>query len=287
MFSYQHGFHAGNHADVLKHVVLLALLDALQRKEKPYFVLDTHGGDGLYALDANQAQKLGEYRGGVGRLWGERGLHPAIDAWLDAVAAENPNGVLRLYPGSPRLIARRLRAGDRLVAVEGHGSVFPRLREALLGMPGACAEQGDGYRALKAHLPPQGGRGLALIDPSYERKGEYAQVNDALRLIHKRFRQGIVAAWYPLLPNKPAKPWLETVAALGIPDMLIAELAVSTPAVERGLYGSGMLLVNPPWGLAEMLREVLPLLHARLATDGTGYWRVETLVDENGVQVLK
>lgn len=282
MFAYQHGFHAGNHADVLKHVVLLALLDALRRKDKPFFVLDTHGGDGLYALDGPQAAKLGEYRGGVGRLWEARGLHPAIDAWLDAVASENPDGVLRRYPGSPRLVARRLRAQDRLVAVEGHGSVFPRLAENLRGMPGARAERGDGYRALKAHLPPACGRGLVLLDPSYETPGEYARLNAALTLIHKRFRQGLVAVWYPLLPNKPAAPWLEALAGLGIPDLLSAELSVAAPAGERGLYGSGMLLVNPPWGMDGLLREVLPLLHARMAADGAGGWRVTVLVDEQG-----
>ncbi|APZ43527.1 23S rRNA (adenine(2030)-N(6))-methyltransferase RlmJ [Acidihalobacter ferrooxydans] len=282
MFSYQHGFHAGNHADVLKHSVLLALLDALRRKDKPFFVLDTHSGDGLYALDGPQAARLGEYREGIARLWATRGLHPRIDALLDAVAAENPDGELHRSPGSPRLIARRLRAQDRLLAVEGHTGVFPRLCEALRGLPGARAEHGDGYRALKAHLPPGCGRGLVLIDPSYESRDESARVNAALTLIHKRFRQGIVAVWYPLLPNKPAQPWLDAVAALGIPDILRAELSVAAPSPARGLYGSGMLLINPPWGLEPQLREVLPLLHARLAADGAGYWRVATLVDEQG-----
>jgi 23S rRNA (adenine2030-N6)-methyltransferase len=282
MFAYQHGFHAGNHADVLKHVVLLALLEALRRKAKPFFVLDTHGGDGLYALDSAQALKVGEYRGGVGRLWDERGLHPAIDAWLDAVAAENAEGELLRYPGSPRLVARQLREKDRLVAVEGHNSVFPRLAENLRGLPGARAEHGDGYRALKAHLPPASGRGLVLIDPSYEARGEYQRLTQALKLIHGRFRQGLVAVWYPLLPNKPAAAWLEEVATLGIPDILVAELSVDEPSSGRGLYGSGMLLVNPPWGLEAMLRDVLPLLHAQLSLDGAGGWRVSTLVDEQG-----
>ena len=282
MFAYQHGFHAGNFADVLKHVVMLALLDSLRRKDKPFFVLDTHGGDGLYALDSAQALKVGEYRDGVGRLWGGRGLHPAIDAWLDAVAVENPDGELRRYPGSPRLIAQRLREKDRLVVVEGHNSVFPRLAENLQGMSGARAEHGDGYRALKAHLPPACGRGLVLIDPSYETRGEYQRLNEALRLIHKRFRQGLVAVWYPLLSNKPAEPWLREVAGLGIADILVAELSVSAASAERGLYGSGMLLVNPPWGLGELLRELLPLLHASLSPSGAGSWRVSALVDEQG-----
>lgn len=282
MFAYQHGFHAGNFADVLKHVVLLALLDALRRKDKPFFVLDTHGGDGLYDLKSAQAQKVAEYRDGVARLWREHGLHPAIDAWLEMVRLENPDGELRRYPGSPRLIAHRLRDKDRLVAVEGHNSVFPRLDENLRAMAGARAEHGDGYQALKAHLPPSCGRGLVLIDPSYETRGEYQRLNEALRLIHKRFRQGLVAVWYPLLPNKPAEPWLEAVAKLGIPDILTAELSVSPPSTEFGLYGSGMLLVNPPWGLEMQLREVLPLLHKRLSHEGKGGWRVSTLVDEQG-----
>ncbi|WP_455385557.1 23S rRNA (adenine(2030)-N(6))-methyltransferase RlmJ [Acidihalobacter prosperus] len=282
MFAYQHGFHAGNFADVLKHVVLLALLDALRRKDKPFFVLDTHGGDGLYALDSAQAQKVGEFRDGVARLWGEDGLHPAIDAWLEAVAVENPGGELRRYPGSPRLIAHRLREQDRLVAVEGHNSVFPRLVENLHTMSGARAEHGDGYRALKAHLPPACGRGLVLIDPSYETRGEFQRLTEALKLIHKRFRQGLVAVWYPLLPNKPAQPWLEEVATSGIPDILLAELSVADASAGRGLYGSGMLLINPPWGLESVLREVLPLLHARLSRAAEGGWRVSTLVDEQG-----
>lgn len=270
MYSYQHGFHAGNFADVLKHVVLLALLDALRRKEKPFFVLDIHAGDGLYSLDDEQAAKVGEFRDGVGRLWDARGLHRALDLWLDAVAAENPDGELRRYPGSPLLVARRLRSQDRLLAVEGHNNVYRRLAANMKRLPGVRTERGDGYRALNAHLPPSCGRGLVLIDPSYETPSEYARLSAALGLIHRRFRQGLVAVWYPLLPNKPVGPWLEQVIGLGIADIMVAELSVSRPTGERGLHGSGMLLVNPPWGLENYLREVLPLLHRHLARDGGG-----------------
>ncbi len=282
MFSYQHVYHVGNHADVLKHIVLVQLLSALRRKEKPFFVLDTHAGEGIYALDDARAKRLGEFREGVARLWGTSGLHPAIDEWLGQVKVENPTGELQRYPGSPRLIARQLRPQDKFIAVEGHPEAFAGLRRALQPYAGAYAEQGDAWRSIKAYLPPDAGRGLILIDPSYETRAETAAIERALKLINKRFRQGIVAVWYPLLPHKPLTRWLEALAAAGIADILLAELRVSETKKTRGLYGSGMLVVNPPWGLAQALSECLPFVHSRLSAGGHGGCCVRTLVDERG-----
>ncbi|OBS08893.1 23S rRNA (adenine(2030)-N(6))-methyltransferase RlmJ [Acidihalobacter prosperus] len=281
MLAYRHGFHAGNHADVLKHLVLIELLDALRRKDKPFCVIDTHAGDGVYALDAPESAKLAEHAGGIGRLWEARGLHPAVDVYLDAVAVHNPAGALRRYPGSPLLVAERLRPGDRLVAAEAHGTAYEHLSECLGRRRGVQLRAGDGYASLKALLPPSERRGLVLIDPSYETAGEYERLNAALRMIHQRFRQGMVAVWYPLVPRKPAAPWLASVRELGIPDVLVAELRVEPPGADFGLYGSGMLLINPPWGLEATLREALPRV-AECMAGSQGEVSIRVLVDERG-----
>lgn len=281
MFAYRHGYHAGNHADVLKHLTLVTLLDALRRKDKPFFVMDTHAGDGGYALDSAMAGKLAEYADGIGRLWPHRGLHPAIDGYLDAVATHNTEGRLAQYPGSPLIVADRLRVGDRLLAVEAHSAAGARLDELLSDHANAQVLRGDGYAALKAALPPRERRGLILIDPSFEVAGEFERLTEALRLIHHRFRQGLVAIWYPLLGHKPAAPWLDTVQNLGIPDILTTELRVGPPTQGPGLYGSGMLLVNPPWGIESQLREVLPMVSECLNGHRDGAC-VRTLVGEQG-----
>lgn len=281
MLAYRHGFHAGNHADVLKHLVLIALLDALKRKPKPFFVMDTHAGDGCYALNSSMAGKLHEYAEGIGRLWGHHGLHPMIDAYLTAIEAHNPKGILEKYPGSPLLIASGLRPGDRLYAAEAHGTAASALEKLLAKSAGVQTQKGDGFALLKAVLPPPEHRGLILIDPSFEVSGEYERLNEALRLIHRRFRQGMVAVWYPLLSHKPADRWLETVRQLGIPDLLVAELRIMSPPQGIGLYGSGMLLVNPPWGLETGLREALPLISEQFIGKRDGS-RVAVLVDERG-----
>lgn len=281
MLAYRHGFHVGNHADVLKHLILIALLDALRRKNKPFFIMDTHAGDGCYDLDSAMTSKLSEYKGGIGRLWGAHGLHPLIDTYLAAVEAHNLHGRLEQYPGSSLLAAENLRPGDRLIAAEAHPVAASRLMQVLSQFPGAQPVKGDGYALLKAVLPPKEHRGLIFIDPSFEVGGEYERLLDAIRLIHHRFRQGLVAIWYPLLAHKPASLWLESLSKLGIPDMLTAELLICKPGETAGLYGSGMLLVNPPWGIESSLREALPIISEQLTGTSWG-GRIGVLVDERG-----
>ena len=285
MFSYLHAFHAGNHADVFKHIVLIALLEALKRKENPFFVLDTHAGEGLYDLYSPKARRLREFETGIARLWGQIGLHPMIDAWLTAVEMENPVGRLCWYPGSPCLIARQLRDLDSFLAVEGHPQTQIALVRNLKPWRRTSIVRGDGYHALRAHLPPCTGRGLVFIDPSYENQDEFSQIRQGLHLIHQRFRQGIVAIWYPLLPHKPIRSWLDEIAHSGIPDILISELSIDEPDTKHGLYGGGMLIVNPPWRLEENLGTLLPILHRYLAVQNSGYWRLEKLVDERGTRL--
>ena len=277
---YHHAFHAGNHGDVLKHVVLLAILDLLRRKPAPMFVLDTHAGAGQYDLDSAEATRSGEAGSGIGRLPAGGPFLPALAEYVAAVGAHNSDGPLRTYPGSPHLIARRLRAGDRLVCCELADEAVAALRGLFAGDPRVEVCQGDGYDALKARLPPRHGelryaRGLVLIDPPYEaQEAEFDRIVPALTERLRRWPQGVFALWYPIkLRHTLARP-LRRLSALPAKAMLRAELLVRRADSPLRLNGSGMLVFNPPWGLEPMLAEVLPVL-GRLLGEPRGDWTLD------------
>jgi 23S rRNA (adenine2030-N6)-methyltransferase len=265
MLSYRHVFHAGNHADVLKHAVLLAVLDYFNKKDKPYWVIDTHAGAGGYRFDAGRAKTHAEHEDGIGRLWDRKDLPPMLVNYVAAIRADNPDGRLKRYPGSPLLAFAAMRPADRLRLFELHPADVKLLAQNITGAaPDAqkrvTIKQEDGFAGLKSLLPPPPRRGLVVIDPSYEDKRDYLQVVAAVKEGLQRFATGTFMVWYPLLQKN------ESIALAGklkrlAPDWLNATLTVTTPGPEGlGMHGSGVFLVNPPWTLAAELKETLPWL---------------------------
>ncbi|MCL2829497.1 MAG: 23S rRNA (adenine(2030)-N(6))-methyltransferase RlmJ [Betaproteobacteria bacterium] len=285
MLSYRHAFHAGNHADVLKHFILCQLIEHLKKKEKPFTVIDTHAGAGLYALDAGHATKLSEYEGGIARVMANIADAPAAVAeafapYLECVRELNParpsdapDAPPRAYPGSPWIAYRLLRGEDRLRLFELHstdvGLLGENFREA---HPQVIVTRGDGFAGLKASLPPPSRRGLALIDPSYELRDDYPKVLAAIEDALRRFADGVYAVWIPRLPRRDAQQ---------LPDRLkrIAgkwlHVALNVRAPGEGMIGSDMFILNPPWTLAATLREALPWLCKTLAQDAGASFTLE------------
>ena len=265
MLSYRHAFHAGNHADVLKHFVLVCLLRHLAQKDKPFWVVDTHAGAGAYGLDAGYATLNAEHETGIGRLWRWEQLPPALADYVNLVRAMNPAGELSFYPGSPYLSAKLLRPQDRLRLYEMHPTDVDLLGKTFQDDKRVIVTRGDGFAGLKALLPPPPRRALVLIDPSYEDKADYRRVVEALKDSLKRFATGSYAVWYPQLARPEARRLPERLRALPGANWLDVSLSLKkTVPGEPGMNGSGMFLVNPPWTLADTLRECLPVLAAAL-----------------------
>ena len=263
--NYRHAFHAGNHADVLKHLALLAWIDALGAKDAALFVLDTHGGRGHYALDAAAAERTGEGAAGIGRLWGLRGLPAALQRLCDVVAAANPDGRLRVYPGSPRIALAALRPQDRLAACELHPEEAVALKAHLADDSRAAVHQRDGYEAVRALLPPKEKRGLVLIDPPYEaQEAEYPRVLEAVDTALERWPTGGVAVWYPIKQRRSLHGFFRQAGSMAPRGLLCAELLVRPDDSPLRLNGSGLLLFHPPWKLDTVLAPALPVLAQRL-----------------------
>ncbi len=277
--NYRHGFHAGNAADVFKHVVLVWLLRALTAKDKPLLYFETHAGAGRYDLDRYDADKKGEWRDGIARLWAERDAPEAIAAYLDRMRAEN-HGDLRRYPGSPMIANALLRPGDRMVLCEVLSEEAQTLYRSLPTSRRAEVHGEDGYRILKAQLPPPERRALVLIDPPYETPDEAEQAVSVLRDAHSRFSTGVYALWYPIKQPAAVRRLHESLIGSGIRRIMTVELAVWPEDTAWRLNGSGMILVNPPWPAADALPPLLEWLRPRLACAGPGRARVEWLVPE-------
>lgn len=276
MLSYRHAFHAGNHADVLKHLVLTLCLQHMNTKEKPYLVLDTHAGAGIYAIDSEQARKTGEYIDGIARLWNRSDLPAPMQAYMDALQVCGGGLKLKRYPGSPWLAAHFARAGDTLRFCELHSTDAALLRRQFRDEGRRIkVEQQDGFDAMKAALPPPSRRGLVLIDPSYEIKSDYPGVVAALKDALKRFATGTYLVWLPCLPSIEARALPDKLRKLPA-DWLYASLSVRGPAKEaRGMSGSAMFVVNPPWTLNAALEECLPWLATLLAQDDRASWELQ------------
>ena len=277
MLSYRHAFHAGNFADCLKHTLLLQLLDGLNRKDKPWLALDTHAGAGLYELGAAQAQKTGEYRDGIARLWSRADLEPELAAYVAAVRSENPDGRLSRYPGSPALIRQRLRDRDRLIACELHPGDQPSLKALFAADRRIAVHKRDGYEAAGAFLPPPERRGLLFVDPAYELAGEFERLLKLVGQIHRRWREGTVAIWYPILDRAPSERFCRALAASGVPALLRIELGLAPYDTPLGMKGSGVIVCNPPYQLDVAARRWLAQLQGILSDGGAGETRVEWL----------
>ncbi|MDM7484339.1 23S rRNA (adenine(2030)-N(6))-methyltransferase RlmJ [Vibrio metschnikovii] len=279
MLSYRHSFHAGNHADVLKHIVQSLILNALQQKETPFVYHDTHSGVGRYDLTHEWSEKTGEYKQGIGRLWQQTDTPVAIDSYLDAVKALNQGEELRYYPGSPRIARAHLRAQDRMVLSELHPSDYPLLEQEFARDRQVAIYKQDGFARLKASLPPKERRGLVLIDPPYELAKEYRDVVQAIAQSHKRWSTGIYAIWYPVVNRCDIEDMLEGLANLGIRKILQIELGVAPDTNQRGMTASGMIVINPPWKLESEMQAILPFLKQAIAP-ATGHFKVEWVVPE-------
>ena len=277
MLSYRHGFHAGNHADVLKHIVLVALLRLLTRKEKPVVVVDTHAGAGTYSLEQGFAVRNAEFRNGIAVLWERNDLAEPVADYVNQVRAVNADGVLRNYPGSPRIALGVLRPQDRLRLFELHSTESLILAEQFAEAGRRVTViAGDGFAGLKAVLPPASRRGLVLIDPSYELASDYRAVVAALRDGMQRFATGTYAVWYPLLQRRESVQLPENLRRAAGEDWLDIALQVKAPSPEGlGLHGSGMFIVNPPWKFAEQMRGIMPWLTRALAQDAGASFRLD------------
>lgn len=274
--NYRHHFHAGNVADVFKHVVLVRVLEALRAKDSPFCVIDSHAGGGLYELKAP-----GEFEHGIGRLWPERRHWPLLEPYFALLARYN-RGTLHTYPGSPLLIAALLRAQDRAVFIERQPQEYAALAVNLRGRPAIAVHEADGFAMLKAVVPPRENRGLVLIDPPYEQPREFEQLARALRDAVRRWRNGIYFAWYPIKARAPVEQLLDAVRSMGVQGYA-AELLTLPEDVPQRLNGSGVVLINPPWRLDEFLRTALaPLAEFLAPPHGRPAFRMITLsTDKN------
>lgn len=271
MLSYRHSFHAGNHADVLKHLTEVAILDYLLQKDKPLCYHDTHAGAGLYSLQSSQAQKTAEYTEGIGKLWLYQPQSPLLGKYLDVVKQLNPDGELNFYPGSPKIAAMLLRACDQLQATELHPSDFPLLQSQFLQRRLTRIENIDAFAGIKAMLPPLVKRGLVLIDPPYELKTEYQDLIKGLQEAYKRFPQATYAIWYPVIERHSIEQFIAAIVATGIKNQLRIEFNLHADSPGHGMTGSGMLVINPPYTLAQSLAPALSEVQQQLGNPGSHY----------------
>jgi 23S rRNA (adenine2030-N6)-methyltransferase len=271
--NYRHAYHAGNHADVFKHIVLARIVEHLKKKEKPFRVLDMHAGIGLYGLASDEALKTLEWQGGVGKLYDLQGVPKRLDdsvealiePWRATIAAVNPPGRLQFYPGSPELVRQLIRLGDKLNLNELHPEDYDKLVASYGYDRKVVITKLDAVIAIKAQLPPPERRGLILIDPPYEATDEVERAVQALVQGIKRFATGIFCLWYPITGNGLDSRLKAAAAALPLPGSLTTELLVRKPVYDGGLAGSGLIIINPPWQLDQELALIIPALRKVLS----------------------
>ncbi|CAA7624528.1 Ribosomal RNA large subunit methyltransferase J [Candidatus Terasakiella magnetica] len=277
--NYRHAYHAGNFADVMKHAILTLVVESLKRKETPFFALDTHAGIGAYDLASVAADKTGEFRDGIAKILAAPQCPEEMTPYLTLVRQWNSSGELRHYPGSPEVVRGLMRPQDRLALVELHPEDVEVLRHRFSGDRRVGVHHMDGYMAAKGLLPPPERRGLVLIDPPFEVRDEIEQLCKALARVLKLWRTGTYLVWYPIKGREPIDRFHAEIAAAGGPNTLAAELLIRPTDDPFRLNGCGLLLVNPPWKLAQSLEILLPWLAETLAP-GRGGYRLESLIGE-------
>jgi 23S rRNA (adenine2030-N6)-methyltransferase len=280
MLAYRHLFHAGSFADVFKHSLLSRLVLALQKKEKPFFVLDTHAGIGRYDLDHEWAQKNAEYRDGIARIWGRKDLPDEFVPYFDAIRGENSASSMRYYPGSPRIVRRLLRPVDRMVLIELNRKDCESLGWLFGGDRQTAVHLMDGYQSLRAFLPPKERRGLVFIDSSFDRAREFDRLANGLAEAYRRFATGIYALWYPLMEPMTMRAFERELVETGIRNMLQLELTVLPEGFNEGMRGCGMIVVNPPFGFEEQARAMISWMRPLLAREDDGSDRIFWLAPE-------
>ena len=281
MLSYRHAFHAGNHADVLKHFVLVQLLEYFNQKDKPYWYIDTHAGAGCYSLDEAFARKNAEFEEGVGRLLGRKDVPKELKSYLKLVRDLNPSGKLHLYPGSPCCAEPLLRADDKMRLFELHPADNRILNKTFAdaGNKVMVLDQ-DGFTGINAFLPPQPRRALVLIDPPYEVKTDYRTVVAMIKESLRRFPSGTYMVWYPKLHSMQSRELPEKLKRLPDISWLNVSLDVQKPSEDGfGMHGSGLFIVNPPWTLPATLKKVMPYLVSVLGMDDGAKFEMEFKID--------
>lgn len=280
MLSYRHAFHAGNHADVLKHMVLMRILDHMVKKEKPFCCVDTHAGPGTYQLSGKYAQKTREYATGIARLWERNDLPDAVACYVSIVRELNDGGELRVYPGSPYFERHYLRRNDRLFLFELHSTEVELLKAFARRDKRVKVVHGDGLGECVGLFPPDEHRGVTLFDPSYEIKTDYRQVVETLGKLYRRFATGTYAIWYPVIERHRVNLLERAVKRTGICRAHRYELGIRPDAQGRGMNASGVIVVNPPWTLDSEMKDILPYLARTLGEGGRGFHRVDVLAGE-------
>ncbi|EJF86943.1 hypothetical protein ME1_01299 [Bartonella vinsonii subsp. arupensis OK-94-513] len=269
--NYRHIYHAGNFADVFKHIIVTRIIEYLKRKEKAFRVIDTHAGIGIYNLSSLEAQKTGEWREGVQRFFSApipEDLKTLLCPWYDIIDTLNDGEKeIAFYPGSPVLIRQLLRKQDRLTAIELHDEDYRILAKKFAGDYQTKVLHLDGWLSLKAHLPPKEKRGFILIDPPFEKTGEFSRLIEGLTKAYRRFSGGIYALWYPVKYDKEIENFLYALYQTGIPKILQLEMRIRKSSVPPTMCGSGMILINPPYLLEEEIKKLSPFLLARLGQD--------------------
>jgi 23S rRNA (adenine2030-N6)-methyltransferase len=281
--NYRHAFHAGNFADVLKHVVLSRVLVHLREKAGAFRVIDTHAGAGLYDLTSSEATRGGEWQDGIGRLMDASLPKPAAELlapYIEAVRALNPSGSLRSYPGSPVLAQHFLRSQDRLIACELEPNAANALRRSLRGDERAKAIEIDGWTGLTAYIPPVERRGVVLIDPPFEEKGDYTRLANALDTARRKWASGTYLLWYPIKGRPEPDALAKRIRRLAIPKVMRVELTVSPLSDPSRLNGCGLVILNPPWKLEAELAGLLPILAGLLVRSGKPTWHLDWLAAE-------
>jgi len=276
LLSYRHSYHAGNFADVLKHIVLIELLQHMVKKEKAFSYIDTHSGAGLYHLRSDHAEKLQEYQKGIAKVfhldW------PELAAYQTAVKTVNDGNDLTFYPGSPLLAMQYLRAQDQAWCFELHSEDSVFLTNNLRQYKQARVRREDGLKGLLSLLPPESRRALVLIDPSYEIKSDYDEVFHTVEKAHKKFATGTYAIWYPVVDRSRINRLDKQLINSGITHIQRYELGLDADASTRGMTSSGIYVINPPWQLMETMTALLPKLVKVLGENAGAFYRADTLV---------
>ena len=278
MLSYRHSYHAGNFADVIKHIVIVEVIEYLSQKDKAFEYIDTHAGAGLFHLKSEHATKLQEYSNGIAKLrpqdW------PELDSYLSCVSSFNTDGSLEYYPGSPVIAKQLVRSHDKAWLYELHPADFELLQNNIGHDRRIRLRQDDGFKGLLGLLPPLSRRGLVLIDPPYEMKTDYDTVFKTVTLAHKKFASGTYAIWYPVVDRRRIEQLQDNFINSGIKNIQRFELALTADSAERGMTASGMIVINPPWTLMAKMSQLLPRLVDTLGEDDGANYTCDVLVGE-------
>lgn len=281
MLSYRHAFHAGNHADVLKHYVLRLVLEYTKQKDKPFWYIDTHAGAGMYSLTQGFATQNAEFENGIAKLMAAKNLPTPLADFVTQIHSHNSANTIKFYPGSPMVAYDLLRADDKMRLFELHPSDYKLLCENFSAHHiQVKIEMQNGFNGIKACLPPPTRRAVVLIDPPYEDKQDYQYVVDIIKDCLKRFATGTYLIWYPLLSRPEPAAMVKDLMCLNLPNWLQVTLSVQAPAPEGfGMFGSGLFIINPPWTLPETLNQTMPVLTQLLALDDSARYQISSKIN--------